>query len=156
MFKNYIKWLLIVLVMPFISSCSWEDLPSYDGADITGVQFYYRWASSTDKDAITGEPIVKEVSLGTRANINAQAGTVEVSITVPGASNTFPEDARAAVSQDKLWAQVTLSTAARLTPTNGSAALGTPDNWTTPHTYIVTAADGTKKEWTIKVVDFTK
>ena len=90
MFKNYIKWLLIVLVMPFISSCSWEDLPSYDGADITGVQFRYRWASSTDKDAITGEPIVKEIQLGCSARIDAQTGTVEASITVPGASNTFP------------------------------------------------------------------
>lgn len=157
MFKNQIKLLLTLLILPFLASCSWEDLPAYEDAEITGMQFRYRWASSTHKDPITGEPVVKEVQLSTQTTINAEAGTIEARVTVPAANeNTFPADARAACSQDKLWTQVTLSTAARLTPLDGAPAMGTPGNWTTPHTYRVTAADGTTKDWTIKVIEFNK
>lgn len=156
MFKNYIKWLLVALVMPFVSSCSWEDLPAYEGADITGVQFRYRWASSTEKDAITGEPVVKEIQLNSNSKIDAEAGTVEVNITVPAESGNFPADAREACSQSKLWGQVSLSTAARISPTDGTAALGTPYDWTKPGKFVVKAADGTKKTWTITVVSFQK
>lgn len=146
----------MLLVVPFVTSCSWEDLPAYEDADITGVQFRYRWASPTDKDAITGEPIVKEIQLGSSAKINAEAGTVEVTVTVPAANNNFPESVRSQVSLEKLWAQVSLSTAARIAPTDGSAPLGTPENWTQPHSYKVTAANGATKNWTIKVIGFNK
>lgn len=155
MLKNYIKLLLSLLILPFLASCSWEDLPAYEEADITGVQFRYRWASS-DKDPITGEPIVKEIQLTTRASINADAGTIEATVTVPNASGNFPADARAACSAEKLWAQVTLSTAARLTPIDGAPAMGTPGDWTKPNTFRVTAADGTTKDWIIKIVQFNK
>ena len=50
MFKNQIKLLLTLLILPFLASCSWEDLPAYEDAEITGMQFRYRWASSTHKD----------------------------------------------------------------------------------------------------------
>ena len=155
MLKTYIKWLYIILLMPLLASCSWEDLPAYEDANIEGAQFYFRWASD-DKDAITGEPIVKEIQLNSSSKINQDAGTVDVTITVPAASNNFPESARQKCSLDQLWAQVTLSTDARLTPINGSKPLGTPDNWNQEHQYEVMAANGTKKIWTIRVVSFTK
>ena len=153
--KN-IKWLLTLLILPFLAACSWEDLPAYEDAEITGVQFYTRWASSTQTDPITGEPVVKEQRLNSTATINSEEGTISVHITVPAVSNTFPADARAACSLDKLWAQVSLSTAARLTPIEGSKPLGTPDNFTQPRKYSVMAADGTTKVWTITVAQFNK
>lgn len=155
MFK-YIKMLIaLVAIVPFMTSCDWNELPAYEEAEITGVQFHYRWASDS-KDAITGEPIVKEIQLGSKATINAETGVIEVEVTVPAASSNFPESARAEASQSKLWAQVSLSTAARLFPNAGSAALGTPDDWTKEHTYNVVAANGNTKQWTIRVTKFTK
>lgn len=144
------------LLLPLLSACSWEELPAYDGADITGVQVYYRWASSTQKDPITGEPVVKQQVLGRSFTIDNETGNVTVNVTVPAVSGTFPQDARDACTQSKLWLQVSLSTAARLTPIDGSAPLGTPEDWTKPHKYKVTAADGTTKIWTITVASFTK
>lgn len=156
MITKNIKWLLALLILPMLAACSWEDLPAYEDADITGAQFYYRWASETDKDPITGEPKVKFQQLNTRSTIDAEAGTVSCVITVPGAQNEFTEAVRAQVSLEKLWAQVTLSTAARIAPVGDSKPLGTPENWTTPHKYVVTAADGTTKEWTITVTALNK
>lgn len=153
---KYIKiFFMLVMLLPFMSSCDWKELPAYEEADITGIQFRYRWASDS-KDAITGEPVVKEIQLGANATINAEAGTIDVVVTVPAASANFPASARDAATQSKLWAQVTLSTAARLFPINGSAALGTPEDWTKPHSYKVVAANGKSKEWTIKITAFNK
>ena len=156
---NSIKWLLMLVCLPLLTACGWEDLPAYEDADIVGVQFYYRWASS-DKDPITGEPIVKEQRLGVQQSINADAGTVEVQISVPAANDNtgFTEQVRSEITGNPLWAQVTLSTAARLTPIGDSKPLGTPDNWSqgASHSYEVMAADGSKKTWTITVVGFVK
>lgn len=156
MFKKNIQWLLALLILPMLAACSWEDMPAYEEAEITGVQFYYRWASSTQKDPITGEPVVQAVRLTTSSNINSEAGTIDVTITVPAAGNNLPADVRQGITLDQLWAQVSLSTAARLTPEGNSKPLGTPDNWTTEHSYKVTAANGTSKIWTIKVIGFNK
>jgi len=157
MLKKNIHWLLLLIIMPLLASCSWEDLPAYEEAEITGVQFRFRWKSSTQKDPITNEPVVKEVQLTSSTSIDSEAGNISVEITVPAADErTFPESARNEVSLEKLWAQVTLSTAARLTPIDGSAPLGTPENWTKPHSYIVTAANGTQKKWTITVTGLNK
>ena len=46
---------------------------------------------------------------------------------------------------------VTISTAATIKPINGAPKLGVPGDWTKDNQYEVTAADGTKKVWTIVV-----
>ncbi|UVR30396.1 hypothetical protein NXW46_03230 [Bacteroides fragilis] len=58
------KWFMLLLLMcvPIISSCSKEDLPAYEEAEITKVGAYHRFYSG-DKDAITGENIVAEKEL---------------------------------------------------------------------------------------------
>lgn len=155
MIKN-IKWLLCLLILPLFASCGWDDLPAYEDAEITGVQFYYRWASATDKDPITGEPMVREQRLNASATIDDATGKVDVKISLPAANATFTEDVRAGVSQNNLVGQVSISTAARIAPSDGNKVLGVPDDWTVPHSFIVTAADGTTKAWTITVVEFNK
>lgn len=150
------KWLVMLLCMPFmLISCNWEDLPAYEEAEITAVQYYYRWASDK-QDPITGEPIVKEVRLDTEYKVNSESGLIETSVTVPPANGDFTEKVRKEVSQKKLWGQVSVSTAARVTPMEGTAALGTPDDWTTERKYNVSAANGNNKAWTIKMIKFTK
>lgn len=149
------KWLLLLLCTIFMTSCDWEDLPVYEEAEISAVQFYYRWASDA-KDPITGEPVVKEQRLSTSSNVDSDAAVIEATVTVPSASGDFTETVRSQVSTNKLWGQVTVSTAARITPVDGSADLGTPDDWSQDRKFSVMAADGTTKVWTIRIVEFNK
>ena len=48
-----IKWLLVLLCLPFVSSCK-DDLEAYEEAEITSVGAYHRYYT-TEKDALTGE-----------------------------------------------------------------------------------------------------
>ena len=69
------KWFMLLLLMcvPIISSCSKEDLPAYEEAEITKVGAYHRFYSG-DKDAITGENIVAEKELDRTNNIDSEHG----------------------------------------------------------------------------------
>ena len=149
------KWLVMLLCIPFVIACDSEELAAYEEAEISAVQFYYRWASDI-KDPITGEPVVKEQRLDTSNKVDQTKATIEVTVTVPDAKGDFNETIRSQVSAGKLWGQVTVSTAARITPIEGSAPLGTPDNWSQERKFRVTAANGKNKDWTIKIVQFRK
>lgn len=151
-----LKWVFVLICMPLLAACNWEDLPAYEEADISAVQMYHRWASSTDKDPVTGEPVVKEKRLNCTSSVDSENNVIKVQVEVPAAGGDFTEDVRNQVTQSKLWGQVTVSTAARITPINGTAALGTPDDWTKDRQFSVKAANGNTKIWTIKVVSFTK
>lgn len=154
--KN-IKWLLCLMVLPLLAACSWEDLPAYEEADITGAQVYYRWASTTDKDPITGEPMVREQRLNiVGGDIDDETGKVELQVSLPAPNSIFTQEVRNSVSLNNLVVQVSLSTAARIAPADGNKVLGVPDDWSKPHTFIVTAANGTKKTWTITVTALNK
>lgn len=153
--KN-IKWLLCLMMLPLLASCGWEDLPAYEDADITACKFYYRWGSNEYKDDITGEPLILEMEMTTSFSIDTEAATVEVRVTVPNPQSYFTEEVRSQVTLDNLVCQVTLSPAARIAPADGNKVLGVPDNWSQPHQFVITAADGTKKTWTINVVQFNK
>ena len=146
----------LVFCLPFLLSCNWQDLPSYDEAEISALQFYFRWASDDEKDAVTGEPVVKERRLETTYETDSKNAVVTAVVRVPDASGEFTESVRSSVSQSRLWGQVTVSTAARITPVDGSGKLGTPDDWTKERKFEVQAADGTVKVWTIRVTDFIK
>lgn len=151
-----LKWVFLLICMPLLTACNWEDLPSYEEAEISAVQLYYRWASTTDKDPITGEPVVKEKRLSCQSAVDSENAVIKVSVTVPEAGGDFTADVRNQVAQSKLWGQVTVSTAARITPVEGAANLGTPDDWTKDRKFSVKAANGNTKIWTIKVVSFSK
>ncbi|WP_288326307.1 MULTISPECIES: hypothetical protein [Bacteroidaceae] len=150
-----LRWVLLLVCLPLVSACDWEDLPAYEEAEISAVQLYYRWASD-EKDPITQEPIVKEQRLNVSSDVNSDAGVIQLTVTVPDAGGDFTEAVRAEVSTNPLWGQVTVSTAARITPIDGTAALGTPDDWSGERKFSVRAADGNTKIWTIKIVQFNK
>ena len=136
-----IKWLLVLLCLPFVSSCK-DDLEAYEEAEITSVGAYHRYYT-TEKDALTGEFKVAEKELEKSNSINEDEAVVTATFTVPAASGSFTDAERAKVS---------LSTAARVTPLDGSPKLGAPGDWTSERRYSVMAANGTKKTWTVKVV----
>ena len=146
------KWFMLLLLMcvPIISSCSKEDLPAYEEAEITKVGAYHRFYSG-DKDAITGENIVAEKELDRTNNIDSEHGVATAVFTIPAAGGKFTEAERAKVSLSNLVVYVNVSTAARVTPLDGSPKIGVPADWTREHKYSVMAADGTKKIWTVKV-----
>lgn len=149
-----IKWILILLCIPFMTAC-WEELPVYEDAEITKVGFYYRFVGPDD-DQVTGEPIVVEKELSCSYNINSKEAKVDVDITVPDANGDFTESERNNVSVTKLWGYVNVSTAAKVEPIEGSPKLGTPGDWSSPRQYKVIAANGDAKIWTITVKSFSK
>ena len=110
-----IKWVLLLVCLPFLNSCDWEDLPTYEEAEISAVQFYYRLTSDNEKDPITQEPVVKEVRLNTTSEVNSESATIHVTVTVPEAGWDFtlgsPDDwsterkfsVKAANGNTKIW-----------------------------------------------------
>ena len=49
-----------------------------------------------------------------------------------------------------------ISTAAKITPLNGSPLLGVPGDWSKTNEYRVLAADGSVKDWKIQITKLTK
>lgn len=146
-----IKWLMLFLVcLPLITSCDNADLPAYEEAEVTKVGAYHRFYSG-DKDALTGENIVAEKELESDFTIDSKTGVASTILTIPAAGGKFTEAERAKVSLSNLVVYVNVSTAARVTPIEGSPKFGVPADWTKEHKYSVMAADGTTKTWTIKV-----
>lgn len=153
--KILYKLFLLFVVLSF-SSCldsNLDELPVYEEADITSVSaVQYRYLSDK-KSPASGEFIVEEVNLQYTGDIDADHGTVKIEVEKP---STFPAAQVNNLSKSNLVVVVTLSTAARLTPAEGSPILGVPADWSKAHKYIVTSASGKKKEWTIEVVSLTK
>lgn len=145
------KWLMLLAVcLPLIAACSKADLPAYEEAEITKVGAFHRFYSG-DKDALTGENIVDERELESGFSIDSKTGIASTVLTIPAAGGKFTEAERAKVSLSNLVVYVNVSTAARVTPIEGSPKFGVPADWTKEHKYSIMAADGTTKIWTVKV-----
>ena len=152
--KMNILWLLMLLCLPFVSSCK-EDLPAYGEAEITKVGFYHKYYGP-DKDGLTGENISVNKELQCRYTIDNDAATVDCIVTVPAADNKYTESIRAEVSQSKLAGYMKVSTAAHVIPIEDAPTLGVPGDWTHTNKYVVKAADGTEKVWTVRITEFKK
>lgn len=155
--KKVIYNLFLMMVMISFSSCltsGLDDLPVYEEAEITSVSAVrYRYISDEESPA-TGQKIVKEVNMTYTSEIDAEAATVKISVTTP---ENFPVSELNNLSTSaNLLVSVGLSTAARLTATNGSPDLGKPGDWSKPNTYTVEAANGKKKGWIIEIVSLKK
>lgn len=154
-----VKNSLLLLLVLVCSSClkgNLDALPEFEEADITDVKFDFRYKDMDDK-WIDGEPIVKVVSLTVADKvINAQAGTIACTVTVPAANGSFTEAIRNTVALTNLVGKCNLSTAAIIAPQDGAPTLGTPGDFSAARRYLVTAANGKKKDWTIQVVALNK
>lgn len=140
-----------------VASCLEKDLETlevYSGSDITAGFAYYRYVDQSATLPASGENRVvqRQYTLVGRPSIavdeRQSTGTIRLTFTPSG---TFSEAERAACGLNPMVVAVSVSTAAVVTPLDGSPALGTPADWTRPHTYEVRAANGTSKRWTISV-----
>lgn len=157
--KKYIKQLLflsLLLVTTMMSSCLKKGLPDYpewDGANIDNVYVEYRY---NGPDQFGGQPVVAIKKLDVVKTVDEPTATIKLAISVPAASGSFSIAEREKVAQNNLWVYTDISTAATIAPVAGTPKLGDPTNLSIPQKYVVTAANGTKKTWTIIVTSFNK
>lgn len=152
-------YLTIIFLVTVLSSClkrNLPDLPVYDVNNISVVGSEYRYVSAAVGDSLYGQPLVAVRTLTVASQVNNDAATVNVQITVPGASGSFTTGERAKVEQSKLWFYFTISTAATMKGVEGTPNPGNPTDATKPLKYEVTAANGAKKVWTVNITSFTK
>ncbi len=139
-----------------LTSCLKKGLPEYpewDGTNIDNVYVEYRY---NGPEQFGGQPIVVIKKLDVVKTVDEPNSTLKLTITVPAASGSFNAAERAKVLQNNLWLYMDISTAATIKPVAGSSKLGDPTNLTVPQQYEVTAANGSKKTWTIVVTAFNK
>lgn len=142
--------------MTMTTSCLKQDLPDYplwEENEISNVYVEHRFESS---DTYGDAPIVSYKRLDVEQIIDPVNATINIRITVPSAGNKFTEEERLKVDIEKLWMYVDISTAATIEPLDGTPPLGDPVNLKNTLRYLVTAANGNKKEWTIITDSFTK
>lgn len=151
--KKIINIAMLLVWLVSATSClkaGLDDLPTYDEAKITNIYFEYRWYDEGTKQ-------LRVQALTLDKTIDEENSMVTCNITVPGTNAVFTEKIRNEVSLSKIVCYVDMSTAARLKPLNGAPALGEMQDFSAKDfRYLVTAANGDKREWTIKIQDFKK
>ena len=133
-----LKFFIAMFVMALsCTSClesDLEKLDTYDGCDITAGYAWYRY-KGTDKINASGEvQVIQKQLQRTGQAIDNEAATCALTFKVP---TNFTEKEKA--------------TASVMQPVEGAPKLGVPADWSQPHKYIVKAADGKSKIWTISV-----
>lgn len=153
--KKVLNMAALLLLLVSVTSClksGLDDLPAYDEAQITNIHFEYRWYDDSE-----GAKQLRVQALNVEKAIDDEAGVVTCKITVPGTSAVFTENIRNKVSLSNIVCYVDMSTAARLKPLDGAPVLGEMRDFSSGEfKYLVTAANGNEKEWTVKITDFTK
>ena len=147
--KKYFYLIAALFVAVLSTSClesGLEELDEYSGCDITNGNVYWRYYGE-GKIPASGEQEVKQVYLAAARTQDAENGVYTIRYT----TSNIPEAERANFTESKAVVTVTISTAATIKPIGDAPKLGVPGDWTKDNQYEVTAADGTKKTWTIVV-----
>ena len=149
---NKLLIFMACMLMCVLASCinsNLDDIDSYTESKITNIRFEYRWVTSGNQLHVK--------TLTVQKTINEATNTVECSITVPGADNTFTEAVRNNVTLANICGYFTLSTGATVTPLGNAPTMGTIADFSNKDfDYEVTAADGSKTTWKLKITGFTK
>ncbi|WP_143009586.1 DUF5018-related domain-containing protein [Pedobacter soli] len=152
---KHISFLMMLVSLALFSSCLKKDLkdyPLYDINEITLVNVEHRFNGSA---TMNGQPIVVYQKLNATQTVDKTNAIINVAISVPAANGQFTAAEKANVVQSKLWFYMNISTAASIAPTGGTATLGDPTDATKPLKYVVTAANGASRVWTINITSFT-
>lgn len=150
--KRIILFSIYIVLICGLTGClnhGLDDIDTYHGADITSMEgVYYRY--TTDKVMnVSGEPQVKQIALKmVKQAIDPQSATVEVTIEP---TVNFPSEELKNLSSENLVVCLNISVASIIRPVEGSVKLGIPGDWSHPNVYEITAADKTKKRWTVSV-----
>jgi len=149
-------FLFCLIVITFFSSCLKKDLPEYPmygDTNIDKVYVEYRYNGTANYN---GQPIVAYQQFSVTQTIDQPTSTINLSINVPAASASFPITERDKVAQNNLIIYFDISTAATVAPLPSTPKPGELTDLTRPQQYEVTAANGAKRTWTIKVTSFNK
>ena len=147
--KKYFYLIAAMFVAVLSTSClesGLEELDEYSGCDITNGNVYWRYYGD-GKIPASGEQQVKQVYLAAARTQDAENGVYTIRYT----TSNIPEADRGNFPESKAVVAVTISPAATIKPIGDAPKLGVPGDWTKDNQYEVTAADGTKKVWTIVV-----
>lgn len=153
--KIFNKIFILISFVFLTSSCltnGLEKLENFDSKDITGiVGVYHRYLGQPD-DIIpgTGEVHVYQKPLQClKSEIDSEKGLAFFEVKV--VPEYLPALEVSKVSISKLVVVLSVSLASVIQPVEGNAILGVPADWSRPNKYIITAADGSKKNWTVEL-----
>ena len=152
--KKFIGILTAFVLAVFTTSClesNLEDLPEFSDAEITGLNnVYYRYISD-ELHPGTQDYKVKQVRIPNGIWTVTSDTEEEASATfVIQFSQSF-EQFKGKLTLEELVVVFNISQGAVIRPIEGSAVLGTPGDWSGENKYEVTAANGKKKIWTVKI-----
>ena len=147
-----LKFIIAMFVMALsCTSClesNFEELGTYDGNDITAGYAWYRYKGDNKINASGEQQVIQKQLQRTGQVIDNEAATCALQFKVP---TNFSEAEKNGVNINNIFVAVDIYTAAVMSPVDGSPKLGVPADWSTPHKYLVKAADGKTKTWTISV-----
>ncbi|SDC98321.1 DUF5018-related domain-containing protein [Niabella drilacis] len=136
-----------------------KDLPKFKDAMMTDVFMEYLYESPGSG----GSPVVRAVSMslsGKQFKKKEDSGAASDSaifiVTVPAASGSFTTEERAKVTTANLSFMCNISTAATMVPVDGAPKPGVPGDFSQARRYRITAADGSSREWVVRIVNFIK
>ncbi|MGL5318042.1 MAG: DUF5018-related domain-containing protein [Bacteroidales bacterium] len=153
---NKIKYVIALMVMILTTSClkmGLDELPAYENAEILSMKFEYRWYN----EAVgLGNMVVVPLTVR-NLQINSEAATITLDISVPAVSTTLPAEQREKVELNNIVGYCDISTAAVIKPLEGAPTLGIFGDFSKKDLkYEVKAANGAKKVWSVTVNSFTK
>lgn len=147
-----LKFIIAMFVMALsCTSClesNFEELDTYDGNDITAGYAWYRYKGDNKINASGEQQVIQKQLQRTGQVIDNDEATCALQFKVP---TNFSEAEKNGVNINNIVVAVDISTAAVMSPVEGSPKLGVPADWSTPHKYSVKAADGKTKIWTVSV-----
>lgn len=148
--KKFLNILAAMMLAVISTSClehDLEELDVYSGCDITRVDIYWRYVSDEVHPGTGENKVVQKYMAAYSRTYDTETCECKIRYTIAQAGMTAEE--KAAFTDTKAVVIVTISTAATIKPINGAPELGVPGDWSKPNQYEITAADGTKKVWTI-------
>lgn len=157
--KKILNFIMVMVLAVCSSSCldsNLEDLGLLSDCDIIGVETHYRYIDESQIIPASGEPKVIQIRTAaySRTYVTDEDDPTKGVCTIRYTKQYIPASELPNFSETNLVVTVTLSTAATIRPLGDAPKLGVPGDWSKDtNQYEVTAADGTKKTWTIIVED---
>lgn len=153
--KKFLNIFTTLMLAVLATSClerNLEELETFSGADITGLQGCYWRYYGTETNPGSGELEVKQVRIASgHWEVTSETETAAEAQFDIQFNQNFPKDQRPKFTTKQLMVVFNISQAAVIKPIEGAPVLGKPGDWSKPNKYEVTAADGTKKIWTVKL-----
>ena len=153
--KKFLNILAALMLAVFSTSClesNLEELELYSDCEITSGEVYWRYYG-TETIPGSGEVKVEQKRIPRAVSADSENAVFKIRYAL---GSTLNAEQTALFTESNLVVAVTISTAATIKPINGAPKLGVPGDWSKDNQYEVTAADGTKKTWTIVVEDYYK